>query len=78
MSNYTDKDRERSVETFTMLKAHIKHNDERYGELKTDVADIEIRLRKNESFRYKLIGWAVGAGIISAGGAELLKAKIGL
>jgi len=78
MSTYTDKDRERSVKYFTLLESYIKHNDERYAELKTDVVDLEVRLRKNESFRYKVIGWAVGAGLLTAGSAEILKAKIGL
>ena len=85
MSTYTDLDRERSiethtrsVETHTMLKEHIKFNDERHEKTQTDLADHETRLRKAEGFRNRLIGWAVSAGLLSAGGAEILKAKIGM
>ena len=62
MSEYTDQDRERSQETHTMLKEHIKHNDERIADIK-DVLKIHgKKIHTNEKLITKVI--TIGSVII--------------
>ena len=62
MSEYTDQDRERSQETHTMLKEHIKHNDERIADIK-DVLKIHgKKINTNEKLITKVI--TIGSVII--------------
>lgn len=62
MSEYTDKDRERSQETHTMLKDHIKHNDERIADIKNilkiqsgKIEDNEKKIVNNEKLITKVM-----------------------
>jgi hypothetical protein len=66
------------AKTHTLLESHVKLNDERYEYIKDRFDDHETRIRKGEGFRARLIGWAVGAGIISVSGAEIIKTKLGI
>ena len=62
MGDYTDQDRERSKETHTMLKEHIKHNDERIADIK-DVLKIHgKRIHTNEKLITKVL--TIGSIII--------------
>ena len=62
MGDYTDQDRERSQETHTMLKEHIKHNDERIADIK-DVLKIHgKRIHTNEKLITKVL--TIGSIII--------------
>lgn len=85
MSEFTDSDRERAQKTLTIVEQQGKLNDERYElmrgqhqEFKDQFIDHENRIRKGEGFRNRIIGWAVGAGVLSVGAAEIVKAKIGI
>lgn len=85
MSEFTDRDRERAQKTLTLVEQQGKINDERHDlmleqhqEFKDKFIDHEKRIRKGEGFRARVIGWAVGAGVCSAGVAEGIKIKLGL
>jgi len=68
---FTSEDRKMLIETHTKVNLmednHVKILD-----------DHETRIRKGEGFRNRLLGWAIGAGIITAAGAEAIKVKLGL
>ena len=65
---FTAADRKMLIETHTKLclieQTHTKQLD-----------DHEERIRKGEGFRNRVIGLAVGSGIITAGTAEFIKVK---
>ena len=48
MGDYTDQDRERSQETFTMLKDNIKLNDERYDRVGKILEKYEDKFEKQQ------------------------------
>lgn len=73
MGEFTDKDRERSQKTLTLLEQHVKLSDERHIEVKRLIEDHEQRLRRSETFRNRLIGWAICAGALTTGALESLK-----
>ena len=77
MSEFTDQDRERAQKTLTLVEQQGIINDERHDHVLGVLKDHEVRIRKSEGFRNRIIGWAVGAGLLSAGIAEVIKAKIG-
>lgn len=85
MSEFTDSDRERAQKTLTLVEQQGKLGDERHElareehqEFKKQFIQHDERIRKCEGFRNRIIGWAVGAGILSVGASEIIKAKIGL
>ena len=72
-------------ETHTLLKGHVKLTDERHEDTKEQHKEFkelfkehDERIKKGEGFRNRLIGYAVGAGLLSAGAAEIIKVKIGI
>lgn len=73
MSEFTDDDRELVTQTFTLLQQHVKLSDERHGDVRKIVDDHEARIRKNENFRNRLLGWAIGAGALTSGAVESVK-----
>ena len=85
MSQFTDSDRERAQKTLTLVEQQGKLNDERYDimreqhqEFKDKFIQHDERISKGEGFRNRLIGLAVGAGVLSTGAAEIIKAKMGI
>ena len=85
MSQFTDSDRERAQKTLTLVEQQGKLNDERYDimreqhqEFKDKFIQHDERISKGEGFRNRLIGLAIGSGLLSAGAAEFIKAKIGI
>lgn len=66
--------RDKVIETHTMMQGVS----ETLGEIKTTLKDHELRIRKGEGFRNRIIGVAVGAGVLSTGAAEIIKAKMGI
>lgn len=68
---FTTEDRKMLIKTHTTVNI--------ISELHTKTLDDhEERLRKGESFRARVIGWAAGAGILTVASAEALKIKLGL
>lgn len=85
MSEFTDSDRERAQKTLTLVEQQGKLNDERYDiireqhqEFRDKFINHDARISKGEGFRNRLIGLAVGSGLLSAGAAEIIRAKLGV
>mgnify|MGYP000336108806 CR=1 FL=1 len=66
MSNFSKKDRERLIETHTMMKVVVDQ-----------MEDHEDRIRKSEKFRARLIGWVIGSGAGLTAVIEGVKTKFG-
>jgi len=66
MSDFTDEDRTKLIETHTMLSVIVEKVD-----------DHEKRLRTGERVRNQAVGWAIGSGAGIAALIEGVKAKFG-
>jgi len=62
MSEYTDKDRERSQKTLTLVEQSIKQNDERHADVKKILEKHEKEIDKNKVMITKVM--AIGTFIV--------------